>query len=156
MLDIALAPLALQPGTFNVGETIRVTVSFKYVVGVNATVKLRAGPYYTGVFGKRLVNPCIGSADVPLAAASSPTPQSASVDFTLVPAANGGIEDGVYGLRVWIEDTSAVAEQDDVITVTGNPGKGDMFSAMMPLLMVAMMMGTVMPMVQQMGDGGEE
>ncbi len=156
MQEIVLSPLALAPGTFNVGETIRVTVSFKYVVGVNATVKLRAGPYYANVFGKHLVDPCVGTAEVPLVVASSPAPQSASVDFTLLPAANGGIEDGVYGLRVWIEDTRAVAEQDDVITVTGNPGKGDMFSAMMPILMVAMMMGAVMPMVQQMGEGAEE
>ncbi len=44
-LDIVLAPLALEQKTFNVGDTVRVTVSFKYTVGVNKTVKLSAGPY---------------------------------------------------------------------------------------------------------------
>lgn len=42
VLDIVLAPMALTPKTFNVGETIRVTVSFKYAVGVNTTVRLLA------------------------------------------------------------------------------------------------------------------
>jgi hypothetical protein len=149
-LDIVLAPLALAPKTFNVGDKVRVTVSFKYVVGVNTMVKLFAGPYYTNIFGKHLVTPCVGEAEVSLVAASTPTAQSASVDFILIPKANGGIDNGTYGLRVWIEGTNAVAEQDSVIIVTGNPGGvSDMFSAMMPMLMMLMMMGMVMPMVTE-------
>ena len=46
VLDIVLAPMALEPKTFSVGDTVRVTVSFKYTVGVNTTVKMYAGPYY--------------------------------------------------------------------------------------------------------------
>ena len=159
MLDIVLAPLALVPKEFNVGDTVRVTVSFEYVVGVNTSVKLFAGPYYTNIFGKHMVNPCVGQADVSLTAASTPTPQTADVDFVLIPKAQGGIENGTYGLRVWIEDTNAVAEQDNVIIVSGNPSGGgglDMLTSMMPMLMMVMMMGMVMPMVQQMGEGAEE
>ena len=58
VLDIVLAPLALEPQTFSVGDKVRVTVSFKYVVGVNTTIKLFAGPYYTNIFGKHMVTSC--------------------------------------------------------------------------------------------------
>ena len=155
-LDIVLAPMALEPETFNVGEKVRVTVSFKYVVGVNTTVKLLAGPYSTNLFGKHLVSSCVGQADVQLPASSTPADGTASVDFILIAKSLGGIENGTYGLRVWIEDTSAVAEQDNVIIVSGNSGGGDMFSSMMPMIMMLMMMGMIMPMTQQMGQGAEE
>jgi len=158
-LDIVLTPMELSPETFNAGETIRVTVSFEYTVGINTSVKVFAGPYYTNIFGKHMVEPCVGSADVSLAAATEPISQTATVDFILIPKAQGGIDDGTYGLRVWVEDTNAVAEQDNVIIVTGNPissGSGDMFTAMMPMLMMVMMMGMVMPMTQQMNEGTEE
>ncbi len=151
VLDIILAPLALEPQNFNVGDTVRVTVSFKYVVGVNTTLKLFAGPYSTNIFGKHLVSSCVGEAELALPATSTPTPQTASVDFILIPKANGGIDNGTYGLRVWIEDTNAVAEQDNVIIVSGNAGSTDIFSSMMPMMMMLMMLGMVMPMV----TGGE-
>jgi len=157
VLDIVLAPLALAPKTFNVGDKVRVTVSFKYTVGVNTTVKMYAGPYYTNIFGKHMVDPCVGEADVSLIAASTPADKTATVDFILIPKANGGIDNGTYGLRVWIEGTKAVAEQDNIIIVSGNPGGvSDMFSAMMPMLMMFLMIGMVMPMVQGMGEGAEE
>ena len=156
VLDITLAPLALEPKTFNVGDTVRVTVSFKYTVGVNKTVKLSTGPYYTNLFGKHMVDQCVGDADVPLVPASTPAAQAATVDFILIPKANGGIENGTYGLRVWVEGTNAVAEQDNVIVVSGNSSGGDMFTSMMPMIMMLMMMGMIMPMTQQMGAGEEE
>ena len=155
VLDIVLAPLALEPQTFNVGDKVRVTVSFKYVVGVNTTVKLFAVPYSTNIFGKHLVSSCVGETEVALTAASTPTSQTASVDFILIPKANGGINNGTYGLRVWIEGTNAVAEQDNVIIVSGNVSSGDMFSSMMPMLMMLMMLGMVMPMVTE-GEGAAE
>ena len=153
---ITLAPLALEQTTFNAGDTVRVTASFKYTVGVNKTVKLFAGPYYTNLFGKHMVDQCVGDADVSLVPASAPSTQTATVDFILIPKANSGIENGTYGLRVWIEDTNALAEQDDVIIVTGNSGSSDMFSSMMPMIMMLMMMGMIMPMTQQMGQGTQE
>ena len=155
VLDIVLAPMALEQKTFNVGDTVRVTVSFKYTVGVNKTVRLLAGPYYTNLFGKHLIDQCVGDADVALVPASTPAVQTATVDFILIPKATGGIENGTYGLRVWIEDTNALAEQDNVVIVTGNPGSSDMFSSMMPMIMMLMMMGMIMPMTQQMGEGAE-
>ncbi len=155
-MGITLAPLALEPQTFNIGDTVRVTVSFKYIVGVNKTIRLFAGPYSTNLFGKNLVEQCVGDADVALIPASTPATQTAEVDFILIPKANSGVANGTYGLRVWIEDTNAVAEQDNVIIVTGNPGSSDMFSSMMPMIMMLMMMGMIMPMTQQMGEGAEQ
>ncbi len=155
-LDIVFAPMALEPKTFNVGEKVRVTVSFKYVVGVNTTVKLLAGPYYTNILGKHLVSTCVGQAEIQLPASSTPADGTGTVDFILIAKSLGGIDNGTYGLRVWIEDTNAVAEQDNVIIVSGNTGSGDMFSSMMPMLMMVMMIGMIMPMTQQMGEGVEE
>lgn len=157
MLDIAFAPMALEPETFNVGEKVRVTVSFKYVVGVNTTVKLLAGPYYTNILGKHLVSTCVGQAEIQLPASSTPADGTGTVDFILIAKSLGGIDNGTYGLRVWIEDTNAVAEQDNVIIVSGNTsGGGDMFSSIMPMLMMVMMIGMIMPMTRQMGEGVEE
>ncbi|MBI4295878.1 MAG: hypothetical protein HY667_02035 [Chloroflexi bacterium] len=155
VLDILLAPLALTPKTFAVGSTIRVTVSFKYTAGVNTTLKLFAGPYYTNVFVRHMVDPCVGRKDLSLTATSEPSEKTATVDFLLIPKSQGGIENGTYGLRVWIDGTRADEAQDNVLIVTGNAGgMSDMFTAMMPMLMMLMMLGMVMPMVQ--GLGGEE
>jgi len=158
VLDIVLTPMALAAKEFNAGDKVRVTVSFSYTAGVNTTVRLLAGPYYTNSFGKHLVDACVGQVDVSLAASSSPTSKTSDIDFTLVPKSLGGIENGTYGLRVWVDGTNADAEQDSVIIVSGNTsgGGGDMFSSMMPMLMMVMMLGMVMPMTQQMGAGGEE
>lgn len=157
VLEINLTPMSVEAKNFNIGDKLRVTVSFNYVIGVNTTLTVSAGPYYTNLFGKHMVDSCVGQSDVSLVAASSPTLASATIDFILVPKANGGIDNGTYGLRVWIEGTNAVAEQDSVIIVSGNPsgsGLTDMFTSMMPMLMMVMMLGMVAPMMQ--GLGGEE
>ncbi|KTB47834.1 hypothetical protein DEALK_06790 [Dehalogenimonas alkenigignens] len=152
VLDIVFAPMALSPTTFNAGDTVRVTVSFKYVVGVTKTVKLLAGPYSTNLFGKHMVDACVGQADLSLPASSTPAGGTGSVDFLLVPKRSGGIDDGTFGLRVWIEDTNAVAEQDAVIIVAGNSSGGDMLSGMMPMLMMLLMMGMILSMTQNLGE----
>jgi hypothetical protein len=157
-LEIVLTPLTLSPETFNVGDTIRVTVSFEYTVGINTVLKIYACPYYTNLFGKHMVDVCVGSVNISLTAATEPASQTATIDFLLIPKEQGGIEDGIYGLSVWIEGSNAVAEQDNVIIVTGNSssGGGDMFTSMMPMLMMVMMMGMIMPMTQPMNEGSEE
>jgi hypothetical protein len=120
-------------------------------------VKIYAGPYYTNIFGRHLVDPCVGEADVPLIAASTPTDETATVDFILTPKANGGIDNGTYGLRVWVEGTNADVAQDNVLIISGNPaGAGDTLSAMMPMLMMLMMMGMVLPMMQGATGESEE
>lgn len=150
MLDIVFAPLSLTPVEFTVGETIRVGVTFSYTVGVNTYVKLCAGPYSINLFGKNMVDSCVGQADVALAASSTPAEVSASVDFMLIPKSLGGIDNGTYGLRVWIEDANAEAFQDNVMIISGNSSSGDMLSGMLPMLMMLLMMGMIMPMTEQM------
>src|SRR4030067_811346 len=90
-------------------------------LGINPTMRLLAGPYYTNLFGEHLVDSCIGQADVSLAVASTPAQQSADIDFMLVPKSLGGIDNGTYGLRVWVEGSNALAEQDNVLIVSRNP-----------------------------------
>lgn len=150
MLDIVFTPLSLTPVEFTVGETIRVDVAFSYTVGVNTSVKLFAGPYSVNLFGKNMVDSCVGQADVALAASSTPAEASASVEFMLIPKSQGGIDNGTYGLRVWIEDTNAEAFQDNLLIVSGNSSSGDMLSGMLPMLMMLLMMGMIMPMTEQM------
>lgn len=156
VLDLAMAPMAVTTKEFSAGDKVRITVSFKYVAGINKSVKLFAGPYYSNVFGKHMVDPCVGQADVTLTAVSTPTAGTATVDFVLIPKSLGGIDNGTYGLRVWVDGTNAVTEQDNVIIVSGNAGSSDMFTSMMPMLMMVMMMGIIMPMTQQMGEETEE
>ncbi len=154
MLSIAFSPLSLEQKAFPVGSTVRVTVGFKYTAGASQAVELKAGPYYTNILGSHMVDVCVGSAELNLPPASSPTDETAMVDFPLVPQAQGGIEDGTYGLRVWIEGTSAEAFQDNLIIVSGNPGAApDMLSSMLPMLMMFLMLGMVMPLMQ---GGGEK
>ncbi len=170
-LNVTLAPMALSAKTFNVGDKVRVTVDFKYTVGADATVHLYAGPYYTNILGKHLVDSCVGRSDVTLTATATPLDKTATVDFTLVPKAQGGIGDGTYGLAVWVRTSvstsdpwsmpkpSASDEQDSVIIVSGNPssgGLGGTLTSIMPMLMMVMMLGMIMPMMQGMGGGSEE
>ena len=169
-LDMGLAPMALSATTFNAGDKVRVTVDFKYTVESDATVHLYAAPYYTNILGKHLVDSCVGRSDVTLPATATPLDKTATVDFTLVPKAQSGIEDGTYGLAVWVRTSvstsdpwsiprpSAVDNQDSVLLVSGNSsgGIGDTLTSIMPMLMMVMMMGMIMPMMQGMGGGSEE
>ena len=149
-LEIVFTPLALTPKTFPVGSTVRVTVSFKYTAGVNLTAQLKAAPYYTNVTGKHLVASCAGvNPDVSLPATLTPASKTAAVDFRLTPNAQGGIEDGTYGLRVWIEGTEAVADADNVLVVTGNPAAPPGILDMLPMLLMVMVMSMMTSMMKE-------
>jgi hypothetical protein len=166
VLDITLAPLALETKIFNSGEKVRVTVSFHYKVGVNTTLKLQASPYYTNIWGKNLVDSCKGQTDILLEATSTEVIKTADVDMLLVAKSLGGIENGTYGLVVWLrpQDSTdnpwvlpgpiAAVEQENVLIVSGNSSGGftDTLSSMMPMLMMVMMMGMMGPML----SGGSE
>ena len=100
-----------------------------------------------------MVGTCVGQIDLPLTATTTLMPQTADVDFMLIPKATGGIDNGTYGLRVWVEDTDAMSEQDNVIIVSGNASGGLDLSGILPMVMMLLMMGMIMPMVQQTGEG---
>jgi hypothetical protein len=165
VLDISLAPLALETQTFNAGDTVRISVSFQYRVGLDTELRLMAAPFYSNLFGNHVVDSCLGQSDIFLEASPEEAEKTAAVDMLLVPKASGGIENGTYGLVVWIRPQNsqagpwslpgplARAEQDSVMVVTGNSiGGSSTLSAMMPALMMVMMLGMVGPMI----SGGEE
>ncbi len=157
-LNIALAPLALTPVNFTVGETAQVAVSFSYTVGQATTITIKAGPYSKPLGIQNMVDACVGSVDVPLPVAETPAPMTATVQFPITPSAQGGIADGTYGLKVWVDSPSVTgnssASQDNVIIVSGNPASmWDTMTAMLPLLLLGMMMGMIMPMMQGFGQG---
>lgn len=138
---------ALQAGgqvQLSVGDTLRVSVSFKYTVAEAVTVTLRACPYqYKAGVLDRIGGSC-GSAEISLEATLTPKTKEATVDMPIVPAAQGGIADGTYGLIV--EVNGAEQHIDDVLVITGNPpGIMDMIA---PMMMV-MMMSMIMPMMEE-------
>lgn len=133
---ITLSPLQLSTTRFTVGENAKVDLNFKYVAGEDGVIHIFASPYYKNLFGKHLVSGCMGSTSVSLPATQEQVQKTASVQFPITPASDGGVEDGAYGLVVWIQDTTpgvkpwtsnplALTDQDDVIIVTGNLGSDD-------------------------------
>jgi len=142
-LDIVLAPLALTPKQFTVGDTIRVTASFLYTVGADTSVTVQAGPYHyiAGILDR--IGASFGKTTVDLPKATTPTDKQFTIDFKL-----SGIDAGTYGLLVEIPGTDFNVKQDDVLVISGAPGIMDMITTMLPLMLIFMMMGMIMPMLQ--------
>lgn len=163
-LSIVFAPLVLEQKQFVVGDTIRVTALFSYVAGESSTIKLYAGPYYYsyGFFTGLMAPLCTGSIDVDLPATVSPLPKTVSVDFPLVPKAQGGIDNGTVGLAIWarLEESDkapwsplapllAEAHQDNAMVITGNLEEAAPMTQMLGMVMMIAMMGMVMPMITE-------
>ena len=93
---VSLAELANgQVIELAVGDILQVWVSFKYVVAEDTIVTLRACPY-AGLFGR--VGGSCGEADIELERSTTAKLKEAAVDMPIVPAAEGGIENGTYGV----------------------------------------------------------
>jgi len=146
-LQVAFVPLALEPKTFNIGDTVRVTASFKYTVGADTSVTVQAGPYHyiAGILDR--IGSCFGSITVDLPMALTLTEKQFTIDFTL--KAEDGIQAGTYGLIVEIPGTEFSVKQDSVLIIAGAPGITDI----LPMLMAVMMMGMIVPMME---EGGKE
>lgn len=143
MLDIVFAPMALEPKQFTVGDTIRVTFSFKYTVDADITITLRAVPYQyvLGILDR--IGASAGTKELRLSKATDRELQE-TIDFTLV-----GITSGTYGLLVEVLTPNYSVRADGVLIVAGAPSTLD---AMLPMLMMLMMLGMVgmmMPMLQE-------
>ncbi len=135
-MEITLSPLQLSTTKLVVGENARVSLNFEYVSGEDSVIHIFASPYYNNILGKHLVDACMGSTTINLDATQDPVQKTASVQFPITPKADGGVEDGSYGLVVWIQDTTpgvkpwtndnlAMTDQDNIIVVTGNLGSDD-------------------------------
>jgi hypothetical protein len=140
-LQLAFAPLALEPKTFNIGDTVRVTASFVYTVAADTSVTVQAGPYHyiAGILDR--IGASFGTTTVALPMALTPTEKQFTVDFKL-----SGIDAGTYGLIVEIPGTEFNVKQDDVLIVAGAP---DILSQIMPIMIMVMMMGMIMPMMEE-------
>lgn len=122
-----------------IGETWRVSVSFKYVVPNNITVTLQACPYTYLVGILNRVDSCCGQSNINLVATATTLPKEATVDIYFTPKGEGGIADGTYGLIVEILGTDAEAHIDDYIIVSGNPPS--IWEMIGPLLIMGLMVG---------------
>jgi hypothetical protein len=173
MVSYILVPLNLAAQAYTIGDQLQVSVEFAYTVGEDVMVYLYAAPYYSDVLGaggKARGNGCTNYVAVELPQAVTPTSKTATVTFPLTPKASGGIDDGTYGLAVWLQTlvkdqdpwaagadgVLAQIEDDNLLIVSGNPSSGgltDTLSSMLPMLMMLMMVGMMTPIMQGFGGG---
>ncbi len=134
-----------------VGDILQVWVSFKYVVAEDTIVTLRACPYhYASSVLDRIGSSC-GEADIELERSTTAKLKEAAVDMPIVPAAEGGIENGTYGLIAEILGTDAEDHIDDCLVISGNPA--GMMEMIGPLLVIGLMMGMMSIMTPMMKEG---
>ena len=171
MQNPVLVPLSAQ--AFNAGDEVTVSIAFNYLAGASTTIYLYAAPYYYNLIGgKARGNGCTNFSEITLPQAETPAAKTASVTFPLTPKASGGIDNGSYGLAVWLqtaitdqdpwvagsEGVLAHLEEDDILIVSGNSSGGgslDSLSSMLPMLMMLMMVGMMSPMTQGLDGGGD-
>ena len=146
VLQIAFTPLELAPKQFTVGDTIRVTFTFKYAVGADTAITIQAVPYQYRLGILDRIGASAGHKEITLAKATESVELQESIDFTL-----RDIAAGTYGLLVEVPGTTYGARADDVLIVTEAPS---LWTGMFGMLMMLMMLGMMMPMLQ--GMGGEE
>jgi hypothetical protein len=148
---VSLAELASgQTIELTVGDTLRVVVSFKYVVAEDTVVTLRACPYhYIGAGIDRIGGSC-GEANIALERSTTATLKEATVDMPIVPDAEGGLTDGTYGLIAEILGTNVEDHIDDCLIVGGNPaGIWGMMEIILPLIMLGLIAAMIVPMMRK-------
>jgi len=156
MTIVAASLSALQAGeqvTLAPNDILRVTFSFQYTVLEATTVIARACPYQYKTITPVLdrIGSCCGEEEITLARATTPTSKEVVIDLVMLPAAEHGIADGVYGLIAEMPGygTDAQALIDDCIIISGNPeGMWEIMGVMMPMMMLMAMMGMIVPMIQ--------
>ena len=152
MITLSLSTLAMTPKEFAAGDVIRVTVSIKYVLPQQKTYTLFVVPYTRTLGVPNTIETCKGTAQITLPASLTETTVQRTVDFTLLPKAQGGIDNGTFGLKVGLVDIQAAAYADNVLIVSGNPSSSS-WSDMIGIVMMMMVMGMMMPMMNGMfGD----
>ena len=139
---------SLQAGEqvqLSVGDTLRVTVGFKYTVAEKTMVTLQACPYQRVLGVLDRIGGSCGQANIELERAATPKLTEAAVDMLIVPEAQGGVEDGTYGLIVEILGTDAETHIDDILVISGNPPSP---FEMIPSLIMVMMMGMMIDVME--------
>lgn len=169
-----IRPLAVTQQQFSVGQNVEVSVDFQYTSEEAGTVYLYAAPYnynLTGT-GKLRGNSCTAYSPVSLVVTQTSTDKTATVEFPLTPASDGGISDGTYGLAVWLQNVildqdpwnpkpgtlMALITDDNLLTVSGNANYSSsssvtgLLTSLLPMVMLLLMVGMIAPMMQGTGD----
>lgn len=138
-----------------VGETWRVTVVLIYTSPEATTVTLSGCPYQYRLGILDRINSCCGHTTINLEQTFTPVEKTASVDMHFIPGSDGGIGDGTYGLMAEVD--GATVKQDGVLIVSGNPaGMFETIGMLIPMLIIVMMMGMIMPLMEEgMGPAPE-
>lgn len=138
-----------------VGETWRVSVAFIYTSPEDTVVTLSGCPYQYRLGILDRINSCCGHTTINLEKTLTPTEVTASVDMHFIPGSAGGIGNGTYGLMAEVD--GATAKQDGALIISGNPaGLFETIGQLVPMLIIVMMMGIIMPMMEEgMGPAPE-
>lgn len=149
---VSLAELASgQVIELSVGDILQVWVSFKYVVAEDTVVTLRACPYRYALGVLDRIGGSCGEADIELERSTTAKLKEAAVDMPIVPATEGGVADGTYGLIAEILGTDIEDHIDDCLVISGNPA--GVFDMIGPLLVMGLMMGIMSMMTPMMKEG---
>lgn len=130
----------------SVGDTLWISLSFKYTAAEDTIVTLRACPYHYVVGVIDRIGGSCSETDIELERATTLKLKEATVDMPIVPASEGGIANGTYGLIAEILGTDVEDHVDDCLVISGNPAG---ITDILPMLMVVMMMGVIMPMMEE-------
>ena len=150
IVDTSLGALAAgEQIQLSVGDTMRISLSFKYTVAEDMIVTLRACPYHyiAGVLD-RIGGSCCET-ELELERATTLTLKETSVDMPIVPASEGGVADGTYGLIVEILGTGQEDHIDDCLVIGGNPAADGGITNILSMAMVVMMMGMMMNVMEE-------
>ena len=132
-------PLVGEPVKVSVGQTLRVSYSFSYKVAETTNVSIWASLYhYVGVILDR-ISQAQTKSTITLEKSLEWQTYSGEIDIAI-----GDMKAGVYGLLLELRGYTD-AKIDDCIEIAG----GSSITDMMPMLMMVMMMGMVMPMLEE-------
>jgi len=128
--------------TVGPGDTLRVSVSFKYVVAQATTVTLWAS------LGLGVGRDIEAFNEISLEATLTPKTWEGSID---IPIPTSGKKDGAYWLQAEIEGFGETQTRiDNAVVVSGMPpGLGETLGNLFPVMLVVMMMSMIMPMMEE-------
>jgi len=133
-----------QQVQLSVGDTLRVSVSFNYTVSESTSVTIRCCPHQRVMGILDRIGSCCGETQADLSGTVTPAKKEVTVDCVMLPASEGGIGDGTYGLIAEIPGYDAEETIENCIVISGNPASVmDMIPMLMMVMVMGMMMGTM-------------
>jgi hypothetical protein len=142
LVETSLAALAAgEQVQLGPGDTLRVNLSFKYIVAQAITVTLWPS------LGLGLGRDIESFKEISLEATLTPKTWSGYADI-LIPAS--GKTNGTYWLQAEIKGyPETMVKIDNAVVISGMGGGGFDISSIMGIMMMVMMMGMIMPMMEE-------